>query len=132
MMERETPQEYDVLAVDAFTGDSIPTHLLTREAMQLFCRHLAPNGVLAIHVSNRSIDLAPVVRGTSKSVGLRSVEILHDPPAGTPGSSSSWVLCTRSEPIAKELSVYGTAPADGREIVWTDNASTLFRILKLR
>lgn len=132
MMERETPQEYDVLAVDAFTGDSIPTHLLTREAMQLFCRHLAPDGVLAIHVSNRSIDLAPVVRGTAKAVGLRPVEILHDPPTGSPGSSSSWVLCTRSGAIERELAAYKTPTSDPREIVWTDNSGTLLRILKLR
>jgi hypothetical protein len=132
MMERETPQEYDVLAVDAFTGDSIPTHLLTREAMELFCRHLAPDGVLAIHVSNRSLDLAPVARGTAKAAGLRPVEILHDPPAGSTGSSSSWVLCTRSDAIARELSAYGTPASDPREIVWTDNSGTLLRILKLR
>lgn len=131
MMEREKPQGYDVLVVDAFTGDSIPTHLLTLEAMRVFLGHLAPDGMLAIHVSNRSIDLAPVVRGTSKQLGLKSVEILHDPPAGT-GTSSSWVICTASEPAARELAAYGTAPADAREIVWTDNASTLFRILKLR
>ena len=131
MLEREEPRGYDVLAVDAFTGDSIPTHLLTLEAMEGFLRHLAPGGVLAIHVSNRSVELAPVVRGAAKKLGLKTVEILHDPPAGM-GTSSSWVLCTASEVAAKELAAYGTAPADPREIVWTDNASTLFRILKLR
>jgi len=131
MMEREEPQGYDVLAVDAFTGDSIPTHLLTREAMEVFCRHLAPTGVLAIHVSNRSVELAPVVRGTAKALGLKTVEILHDPPAGT-GTSSSWVICTKGELVARELAAYGTPPSDPREIVWTDNSSTLFRILKLR
>ena len=131
MMEREEPQGYDVLAVDAFTGDSIPTHLLTREAMEVFCRHLEPSGVLAIHVSNRSVELAPVVRGTAKQLGLKTVEILHDPPAGM-GTSSAWVICTKGELAARELAAYGTPPSDPREIVWTDNSSTLFRILKLR
>jgi hypothetical protein len=60
-IEREEPQRYDVLAVDAFSGDAIPAHLITREAVQLFRRHLAPGGILAYHVSNRYLDLSPVV-----------------------------------------------------------------------
>jgi protein-L-isoaspartate O-methyltransferase len=131
-LEQEPPQRYDVLAVDAFTGDSIPTHLLTLEALQLFVSHLAPDGVLVIHVSNRSVDLAPVVRGTAKRVGLRPIEILFDPPPEADASSSSWVICTRSEAVERELAAYGRGTAGAREIVWTDNFSTLVTILKLR
>lgn len=131
-LEREPPQSYDVLVVDAFTGDSIPTHLLTREAMELFLRHLAPEGMLAVHVSNRSVDLAPVVRGTAKRLGLKSVEILFEPRNEADGSSNSWVICTRSDAVERELAIYGRPAAEARDIVWTDNFSTLFKILKLR
>jgi len=131
-LEQEPPQNYDVLAVDAFTGDSIPTHLLTLEAMELFVRHLAPDGVLAIHVSNRSVDLAPVVRGTAKRLGLKPIELLFDPPPETEASSSSWVICPRSDAAWQELAPYGKGAAGAREIVWTDNFSTLVTILKLR
>jgi hypothetical protein len=130
-MEREPSQAYDVLAVDAFTGDSIPTHLLTLEAMALYLRHLAPEGILGFHVSNRSVNLAPVVRGTSRRLGLKAVEILHEPEDAY-GSSSSWVICTRSDAVERELAPYGSPPADPREIVWTDDFSTVFTILKLR
>src|SRR5207249_4326026 len=60
-LERETPQNFDVLVVDAFTGDAIPIHLLTKEAFQLYWRHLKPNGVLAVHVTNTYVKLAPIV-----------------------------------------------------------------------
>ena len=62
-LEREAPENFDVLAVDAFSSDSIPVHLLTREAMQLFFRHLKPDGILAVHISNRYLDLQPVLEG---------------------------------------------------------------------
>src|SRR3954452_16614227 len=61
-LERETSQSFDVLAVDAFSGDSIPVHLLTAEAFDLYFRHLQPYGALAIHVTNKYLDLAPVVQ----------------------------------------------------------------------
>src|SRR5262249_17147766 len=59
MMEQEEPQGYDVLAIDAFSGDAIPVHLLTRECMDVYRKHLKPDGVLAIHISNRYLDLLP-------------------------------------------------------------------------
>ena len=64
-LEREPPQNFDVLAVDAFSSDSIPVHLLTKEAMELYFRHLRPDGILAVHISNRYLDLQPVLAGRS-------------------------------------------------------------------
>ena len=63
------PQNYDVLAVDAFSSDAIPVHLLTREAFALYFRHLQPGGVLAVHVSNKHLDLEPVVAMAAESLG---------------------------------------------------------------
>ena len=83
-LETEAPQGYDVLALDAFSSDAIPTHLLTREAFEVYRRHLAPGGVLAVHVTNRYLDLKPVVRGAAAALAL---EAAHVPvaPAGPPG-----------------------------------------------
>ena len=61
VLERQESQQFDVLAVDAFSGDAIPVHLLTRQAYALYWRHLKPDGVLAVHVSSRYLALAPVV-----------------------------------------------------------------------
>jgi len=61
-LEREAPQQFDVLVVDAFSGDSVPVHLLTRQAFQLYFRHLKPDGVLAVHITNRYLDLRPVIK----------------------------------------------------------------------
>ena len=70
-LDGEPPQEFDVLALDAFSGDAIPVHLLSREAFQLYFRHLKPEGVLALHVTNRSLDLPPVVQKTAQEFNCR-------------------------------------------------------------
>ena len=68
-LEREPPENFDVLVVDAFSSDSIPVHLLTKEAMALYFHHLKPDGILAVHISNRYLDLEPVVEGESRALG---------------------------------------------------------------
>ena len=75
-MERElangTPQAFDVLVLDAFSGDAIPVHLLTIEAFEIYLRELSPDGVIAIHVTNRYLDLQPVIREIANHFGLKS------------------------------------------------------------
>ena len=94
-LERQEPQNFDVLVVDAFSSDSIPVHLLTREAMELYFHHLKADGTLAFHISNRYLDLQPVLREEAKASGkvARLVETPGDPPhdvfAATWGYSSS-------------------------------------------
>ncbi len=68
-MEREAPENFDLLVVDAFSSDAIPVHLLTEEAMALFLHHLRPDGVLAVHISNRYLDLQPVVESEAAVLG---------------------------------------------------------------
>src|SRR5207247_10321436 len=68
-LEHEPPQQFDVLAVDAFSGDAIPVHLLTREAVALYLRHLKPTGILAIHTSNTYLRLAPIVQLLARDAG---------------------------------------------------------------
>jgi SAM-dependent methyltransferase len=131
-LEREPSQQFDVLAVDAFSGDSIPVHLLTKEAFELYFRQLKTGGVLAVHISNKYLDLEPVVHGIAASLGKqdRTVDTDDDDAVGTFGST--WVLVTgRSDffdqPLLRSLPARATG-APRR--VWTDDYSNLFRILK--
>ena len=90
-LERELPQNFDVLAVDAFSGDSIPVHLLTREAFALYFRNLKPDGVLCVHISNRYLNLQPVVEAAASSFAKRSVLIFNDKDDAAGVSIASWM-----------------------------------------
>jgi spermidine synthase len=94
-LEREAPQSYDLIAVDAFSSDSIPVHLLTREAFAQYRRHLAPGGVVAVHISNRYLDLEPVLLAEAREGGWQLREVTNDavPTGGV--FSSDWVLMIR-------------------------------------
>ncbi|MDX2154209.1 MAG: fused MFS/spermidine synthase [Bryobacteraceae bacterium] len=131
-MEREGPQNYDVLAVDAFSGDSIPVHLLTREAIQLYFRHLKPDGILAVHVSNKFLDLIPVV-GLSAGE-LKKAATAVDTEDSDDGNcfGATWVLVANEPGYLANLPFHnGTALATRAGLrTWTDDYSNLFRILK--
>jgi spermidine synthase len=132
-LERESRQNFDVLVVDAFSGDSIPVHLLTREAFQLYFRQLKPNGVLAVHVSNNYLNLGPVVATAAESLNKESVLIQNsdDPPKGI--STSIWVLVGdpagfegQREIEAKGLMILPSS----KDRLWTDDYSNLFEVLR--
>ena len=91
-LEREAPENFDVLAVDAFSSDAIPVHLLTKEAMQLYFRHLRPDGVLAVHISNRYLDLQPVVEGEAQSLGKLTRTFDTDEDESVDVFCATWVL----------------------------------------
>ncbi|PYX90777.1 MAG: hypothetical protein DMG68_00535, partial [Acidobacteria bacterium] len=91
-LEREAPQQFDLLAVDAFSGDSIPVHLLTREAFALYFRHLKADGVLAVHISNRFLDLQPVVEAGAAAFTKQAWLIENDSQKSEGVYSSTWVL----------------------------------------
>ena len=128
LLDREPPQRFHVLALDAFCGNAPPTHLLTVEAMAVYLKHLDPEGVLAMNISNRHLDLAPVVRGSARRLGWRtvSVDLQADERAST------WILCTRSEAAIREFLEGGATPGEGREVEWRDDRSDLFSILRFR
>jgi hypothetical protein len=129
-LEREPPQRFHLLALDAFTGDAIPSHLLTAEAMRIYLKHILPEGIIAVHISNRYLDLAPVVRGASRQAGLKSLVIDYKAVGGI-GYSSRWSICTRSPRAYDELAKYAEKNDDEREIIWTDDFSSLLPILTL-
>jgi len=135
-MEREVargaPQNYDVLAIDAFSSDSIPVHLITSEAIALFMQHVAPDGILAIHISNRFLDLKPVLANIAKSLGLQA-RLVSDSPTGSGSASmTDWVLIARTDaPFRHELlDVAEPIPPNPDLSLWTDQFNNLLDVLK--
>jgi hypothetical protein len=129
-LERERPQNYQVLVLDAFSGDAIPTHLLTREAFEIYLTHLAKDGVLAVHISNRFLDLCPVVRKLAEHFDLGVSEIIAGD--GTHEYRSEWVLLTRNTAfLAANPTQLSTAQPKPRGVhLWTDDYSNLLEVLK--
>jgi hypothetical protein len=131
-LEREAPQAFDVLVVDAFSGDSIPVHLLTREAFELYFRQLGPEGVLAVHTSNQFLNLEPVVAAASLDREAVIVNFgIGDNRSGT--YPASWILVGRHEGFTAQSEIEKAGkilpPPPGNQL-WTDEYSSLFRILK--
>jgi hypothetical protein len=130
-LERERDQRFHVLVVDAFSGDSIPAHLLTREAMELYFERLLPEGILAFHISNVNLDLEPVVAKLAEAGGY-SVRLYPMPGnAQMEQSPAQWALLTRGSWPAS-LNRRGFREVHTRPGVraWTDSYSNLFQILK--
>jgi len=130
-LERETPQNFDVLAIDAFSGDSIPVHLITYEAVGEYLRHLKPQGVIAFHVSNRFLDLKPVLLAIAEKHGLEYAYLHESGESG--GTTSDWVVLTRYKPfILKQLIVEATEPVIPRPDwrLWTDDYNNLVQVFK--
>ena len=103
LLDRPGSRAYDVLAIDAFTGDAIPVHLLTREAFALYFAAMNPDGVLALHVSNRYLDLMPVVRGLAREIGLEALQIEQEEDAWNAVEASTWMLVTRDAAFVERV-----------------------------
>jgi len=133
-LEREPDQRFDLLVLDAFSGDAIPTHLLTREAFRIYQRHLAPGGVLAIHVSNKHLDLRPVVLGTCEEFDLDTLYITTAPDAATQQTGSQWIIASENRQLLSDDILQSAATHLGPHMVyakpWTDNFSNLLEVLK--
>ena len=132
-LQNEAPQQFDVLAVDAFSGDAIPVHLLTREAFALYLRHLKPDGVLAVHTSNTYLNLPPVVQLLAADAGCDAEMITNDDDHRKLIDSSDWVLVTRNRRFLD--SVDSTVMIEPISVppnlrVWTDDFNNLFQILR--
>jgi spermidine synthase len=130
-------QNFDVLALDAFSSDAIPIHLLTREAFATYVAHLSPDGVIAVHTSNRYLDLQPVVEALARAFGLQSVVVSDDPPAKRWWAfRSTWILLTRNQafldtpPLQQARADY--TPPRHSSGLWTDDHASIFSVLKLR
>lgn len=136
-LEREAQEPrtlpLDILVLDAFSSDSIPLHLLTREAFAVYARRLRPGGVLAVHISNRFLRLEPLVRGLAVEAGWSAVLLTNDKDDATGTDQSTWVLVTSNaellaSPIVKVRQQAWAA--EDAPLVFTDAYSNLYRLLR--
>jgi predicted O-methyltransferase YrrM len=126
----ETAQHFNVLVIDAFTGDSIPVHLLTVEALDLYLRHLAPHGIIAFHVSNLYLDLVPVVQRLAQARGL-ATRLVENDQEDTFNTTSAWVLESPDTKILDLRDIAAVSQAIPRNTtrLWTDDFSDLLPFL---
>jgi hypothetical protein len=143
-LERDAGMFFDILVLDAFGSDAIPVHLLTIEAFQLYERRLKEGGVIAFHISNHHLDLAPVVSRIAAQLGFRAVEIANRDEPGGPTGEATWVVLSRKQAFFERLETVSLAarksgvvriwdadPERYRAIrTWTDDYSNVFQILR--
>lgn len=137
-LEREAPRQFDVLAMDAFSGDSVPSHLLTREAMAIYLKHLKPDGVIVFQATNRFVNLMPAIYNLAEHFGLHAV-LVSDSPSFSSGpeywlSSTDQVIVTRKKEFLDSPAIKEVAEPLERKPglrIFTDDYINLFRILKL-
>ena len=130
----EPPQRYDVLIVDAFSGDAVPAHLVTVQALEVYRRHLAPGGIIAFHVSNRFLALAPVLDQLARNAGMQAIRVTNPAEPGRGILFSEWVLVTaNTEFLANPAVVRAHQRIDippGLRL-WTDDYSSLFPLIQV-
>ncbi|MBX9772588.1 MAG: fused MFS/spermidine synthase, partial [Candidatus Obscuribacterales bacterium] len=136
LLNNHPPQEYDLLLVDAFNGDAIPCHLVTKEALQIYLKHLKENGLLVFHISNTFVDLRPVLGNLAKALNLHSCTIRFA------GAMTYVVMCRDIKPIDQIYIFYQRnnktypaieitkTPTNPRLPLWTDDYTNLTSILK--
>jgi hypothetical protein len=131
----QQPQNFDVLVVDAFSGDAIPLHLLTEQAVEVYKRHLTPGGILAFHISNQHVDLEPEIALLGKSAGMevRRVSSAENPEGGE--FTATWMLMTQNAGFFSQPDVASRVrppSEDARLRSWTDDYSSLLPLLRWR
>lgn len=130
-LEREPLQNYDVLVADAFSGDAIPVHLLSRQALELYFRHMQPKGILALHITNTHLDLEPVVEKLAATLGKHAVVVSTRADEERNIYRSKWALLSSAPIASPDIRRAGKKLTGRRDLrVWTDDYNNLFRILK--
>jgi hypothetical protein len=133
-LREQGSEQFDVLVVDAFSSDAIPMHLLTRECFEVYWKHLKPDGILAVHISNRNLDLGPVARGLAAEFGHEAAlfDTSDDDDRGV--DAADWVLVTANREFLDRAEIRDARspwPDDARPpLVWTDDFSNLFAVLR--
>jgi len=133
-MEREEPQSFDILVLDAFSGDAIPTHLLTREAFDTYLRHIRTGGIIAVHISNRYLDFQPIMWKLADEMGLWTVTI-RSHSRDSLSYDTDWILLTKDEDLLLNRNIANASSPRiaGKDLdyvrTWTDDYSDLFQLL---
>jgi hypothetical protein len=124
--------DFDLIAVDAFSSDAIPLHLLTAECGDVYRQRLKPGGLLLLHISNRALNLEPVTRGLAKHLGWQTILLVSGDNHDTGESSSTWVLITGNDQFLERSGLgHGNSPWTNRApITWTDDFASLWHVLK--
>jgi SAM-dependent methyltransferase len=133
VLDNQPSQQFDVLVIDAFSGDSVPVHLLTKEAFAIYLRHLKPNGVLAMHVTNRFLDLPPVVKAEGESYGMTVRMVKNEGDRSQEIYPASWTLISRDKQFFARNELKDAVeeiPARAGLRLWTDDYSSVFSVLK--
>jgi len=128
----EGSQKFDILVIDAFSGDAVPMHLLTRECFRVYQAHLADGGMIVMNISNDNVDLAPVVRAHAAELGLelRSLGSASDPSRAI--NRSDWVILCRNDKFLADPDAqahFRKLPSDRAPILWTDDFGSLRQVL---
>ena len=134
-LEKEPPQGFDLLAVDAFSSDAIPVHLITREALAVYLRHMKRDGIVAFHVSNRFLNLVPVVARLAKEHGAHAVLVSDKGKDGDDDhTTTDWILVSRERSALEAPEIEAASPEAPEEKTgwrtWTDDYSNLVQILR--
>ena len=136
VMERELAadqsQQFDVLAIDAFSSDAIPVHLLTTQCADIYAKQLRPGGILAVHISNRFLDLNPISRGMAEHMGWTALQIENDDDRSAGVYTSTWILLTNNANFINDARIQSAVTPwkeDERTLLWTDDYSGLWQVL---
>jgi hypothetical protein len=130
MLEREPGQAFDALIMDAFSGDAVPIHLLTKEAFDVYFRHLNATGVIAVHITNRYVDLKPVLRHIARHYG-KDLRIIDSRFAQDVWLSSVWALIAAPGVLPPHVGTPDSgAPTATHDVLWTDDFSSMWGLLR--
>jgi protein-L-isoaspartate O-methyltransferase len=131
VLEAEAPQGYHLLVLDAFSGDAVPAHLLTREAFGLYGQHLAPDGVLAVNITNHKLALAPVIETLAEVNGMQTLRIVTPAQGDQLLYRADWMLLSRDRDVLARVPHTPEAEqVTGKRLLWTDRYSNLFSVMK--
>jgi hypothetical protein len=120
---------YDLLVMDAFTSDAVPVHLLTREAFVTYLETLRPGGLIAVNISNRHLDLGPVVAGVAAELGLDAVQAFG-PGTADGATPSRWAMLAPDAESLAELRAGDWDELPERRVLWTDQRSALWQVVR--
>jgi len=129
---RQGSQQFDILAMDAFSSDAIPMHLITRECVEMYWRHLKPDGVLLCNIRNRSVDLTPLMRGLAEISGKQVFRI--DSPRDDAGAyDASWAVLTSNPALLSDPQIQSrreAMPDNTSALLWTDDYGSLWQVIR--